>query len=70
MSESVYATCAALTPGDASATLECVSTSFTDTQEGLATGLNSFFLIFAGALVLYVFVGTTDAAYLCVLRTH
>ena len=34
--------------------LACMSTADTDSRTDLATGLDAFFLIFAGALVLYV----------------
>ena len=34
--------------------LACMSTADTDRRTDLATGLDAFFLIFAGALVLYV----------------
>ena len=34
--------------------LNCMSTAETDSRKDLATGLDAFFLIFAGALVLYV----------------
>jgi hypothetical protein len=34
--------------------LACMSTADSDSQKSLATGLDAFFLIYAGALVLYV----------------
>ena len=34
--------------------LACMSTAETDNRKDLATGLDAFFLIYAGALVLYV----------------
>ena len=41
--------------------LDCMSTADADSRKDVATGLDAFFLIYAGALVLYVYIFWTMA---------